>query len=226
MDPEKVRAIQNFEFPSTRKLLKTFLGMIQWYHGFIDHMAILAEPLYRLTSVKSVYRETPAAKRAFHDLKAAFLKEVVLAHPISGKPFILRTDASNVGVGAYISQLDEFGEEKVISFASKTFTPAERNYSTAEQECYGILFGLEKFREYLDGHEFILQTDNQALTYLDSMKNTNARLMRWSLKLQEWSPYIQHIKGKDNCVADFLSRNPGTDNTEVDKEEEYMYPPI
>jgi hypothetical protein len=200
--------------------------MVGWYHGFIDHIALVAEPLYALTSPKRKYQPTPKAIAAFEELKALFLKEVVLAHPIFGRPFLLRTDASVRGVGAYISQLDDEGNERVISFASKIFNSAETNYSTPEQECYGIIFGLEKFREYLDGHEFVLQTDNQALTYLESMKNTNRRLMRWSWKLQEWSPFIQHIKGRDNCVADFLSRNPVSDPLDVDKEHDYMFPPI
>src|SRR5665811_207951 len=151
---------------------------------------------------------------------------LVLAHPIFGKPFVLRTDASNTGVGAVLSQVNDSGEEKVVSFASKMLDKAQRNYTTSEKECYAIVYALEKFREYLDGHEFVLQTDNKALIYLDSRKNSNQRLMRWSWKLQEWSPFIQYIKGRDNVVADFLSRNSIPDETVVDQDAEYMYPPV
>jgi len=69
------------------------------------------------------------------------------------------------------------------------------------------------FAEYLDGACFAIHTDNRAITYFSSMKNTNSKLMRWAMRIQEWSPSITHIKGKDNVAADFLSRNPlGFDN--------------
>src|SRR5665811_1255193 len=226
MNPEKVATIQAFGIPTTRKQLRGFLGLVGWYHNFVERFADLAEPLYALCSPKQKFKWTPRAQEAFEKMKAAVIEDLVLAHPMFGKPFILRTDASNTGVGAVLSQVDNAREEKVVSFASKILDKAQRNYTTSEKECYAIIFALEKFREYLDGHEFVLQTDNKALIYLDSMKSSNQRLMRWSWKLQEWSPYIQYIKGRDNVVADFLSRNSIPDETVVDQDAEYMYPPV
>jgi ribonuclease HI len=119
-------------------------------------------------------------------LKDAIVHDLVLGHPMFGKPLVLRTDASNYGVGAVLSQVDESGEERVVSFASKVLDKAQINYTTSEKECYAIVYALEKFREYLEGHEFVLQTDNKALIYLDSMRNSNQRLMGWSWKLEKW----------------------------------------
>lgn len=116
-------------------------------------------------------------------IKQAVCEEVVLKHPDFTKPFILRTDASNTGVGCVLSQLNDKEEEMVVAFASKTLNKAQRNYNPCEKECYAIIFALDKFREYLDGYEFILQTDNSALVYLHSMKNNNKRLMSWAWSL-------------------------------------------
>jgi hypothetical protein len=225
MNPEKVSAIKACPTPNTRRQLRGFLGMIGWYSNFVERYADLAKPLYELCKPSRKFKWTPEANKAFQRLKDAIIQDLVLAHPMFGKPFVLRTDASNYGVGAVLSQIDESGEERVVSFASKVLDKAQINYTTSEKECYAIVYALEKFREYLEGHEFVLQTDNKALIYLDSMRNSNQRLMRWSWKLQEWSPYIQYIKGRDNVVADYLSRNPCSDDIRVDGEPEYMFPP-
>jgi hypothetical protein len=226
MNPEKVDAIKACQVPTTRRQLRAFLGMIGCYSNFVERYADQAKPLYELTKPSKKFNWTPEASKAFQGLKDAIIHDLVLAHPIFGKPFILRTDASNYGVGAVLSQIDESGAERVVSFASKVLDKAQINYTTSEKECYAIVYSLEKFREYLEGHEFVLQTDNKALTYLESMRNSNQRLMRWSWKLQEWSPYIQYIKGRDNVVADYLSRYPGSDDTSVEREPDYMYPPL
>jgi hypothetical protein len=225
MNPEKVSAIKSCPTPNTRRQLRSFLGMIGWYSNFVERYADLAKPLYELCKPSRKFKWTPDANKAFQKLKNAIVHDLVLAHPMFGKPFVLRTDASNYGVGAVLSQVDEAGEERVVSFAGKVLDKAQINYTTSEKECYAIVYALEKFREYLEGHEFVLQTDNKALIYLDSMRNSNQRLMRWSWKLQEWSPYIQYIKGRDNVLADYLSRNPCSDDIRVDGEPEYIFPP-
>jgi len=153
-------------------------------------------------------------------------EDLVLAHPDFEKPFLLKTDASSTGVGAALTQQDVSVYDQVIAYDSQILNHAQQNYSTAERECYAIIYALEKFREYLDGAEFSIKTDNSALVYLDRMKNTNSRLMRWAGRVQEWSPQITYIKGRDNVVADFRSRNPQPDKLTPDTESEYMFPPI
>lgn len=149
MDPEKVQAIRDFAEPKTRKELRAFLGMVGWYHNFVRRFADLAEPLYALTSPKRRFSWSPKAAKAFQNMKDAMIEDLVLAHPIFDKPFIVRTDAAKVGVGATLSQINDDGEEKVICFASKSLSHAQQNYSTPEQECYAIVFALEKFRIYI-----------------------------------------------------------------------------
>ena len=121
------------------------------------------------------------------------------------KPFLLRTDASDRGVGAVLRQME--GELKLpIAYASRKLIPRETAYSTVEKECLAIVWAIQKFQRYLYGREFVLETDHEPLTYLNSSKIANARLMRWSLTLQPYRFRIEAIKGIDNVGADYMSR--------------------
>ena len=118
--------------------------------------------------------------------------------------FVLRTDASDVGVGAVL--LQEFEGRLPIAYASKKLLPREKNYSTIEKECLGIIWGIEKFRKYLYGVEFLLETDHKPLSYLQTAKVLNPRIMCWAMRLQPYRFRIITIRGQDNLGADYLSR--------------------
>ena len=96
-----------------------------------------------------------------------------------------------------------------VCYVSSKFKPHQKNYSTIEKECYALLFAIDKFNVYLNGSGFPIDvyTDHNPLKFLQKMKNSNQRLMRWSLALQPYKINIHHIKGKDNVIADMLSRN-------------------
>ena len=93
-----------------------------------------------------------------------------------------------------------------ITYGSKKLTSAEQKYSTMEKQCLAIVWGVSKFRLYLPGKAFVLQTDHQALTFLKDAKFRNDRTMRWGLALQGYDYTVKDISGKDNVVADYLSR--------------------
>jgi len=121
------------------------------------------------------------------------------------KPFILQTDASNVGIGAIL--LQEEGEVKhPVAIASKKLLPREQNYSTIEREALAIVWGVQKFQNYLMGVNFFLETDHHPLQYLYQAKFQNSRIMRWSLIHQPYRFTVRAIKGSENVGADFLSR--------------------
>ncbi|KAF9763576.1 Transposon Tf2-6 polyprotein [Nosema granulosis] len=128
--------------------------------------------------------------------------------------FILTTDASEIGIGAILAQRNEKGVERMIAAFSKTFDKCQRNYSVTDKELLGVVKGIEHFRHYLLGREFTLRTDHRALTYLWETKTPGSRLMRWSLKLSEYSFKPEYIKGEDN-IADGLSRIPEQRETTV-----------
>jgi len=226
INPEKIKVIDSFERPQTRKQLKKFLGILNFYNHFFEHIGDIAAPLYSLSSTKVKYKWTEKHEIAFTKLKKEMCNAITLNYPNFGIPFILRTDASDYGISGALSQIDENGTERVISFCSKTLGSAQRNYATVEKELFAIVFSLNKFYEYLDGQEFYIETDNQALSYLNTMKNSSQRLMRWAWKIQEFSPHIKYIKGATNIVADYLSRYPVKTEDCDEKEADYMYPPV
>jgi hypothetical protein len=118
---------------------------------------------------------------------------------------VLRTDASDVGLGAVLIQEEE-GERHPVSFASKKLNPAEKNYSTIEKECFAIVWAIKRFEPYLFGRHFVVETDHQPLQYLQQARPHSGRLARWAMQLQTYSFVIKSVKGSENVDADFWSR--------------------
>ena len=122
---------------------------------------------------------------------------------------MLQTDASDKGLGAVLTQFDNSGKEHVISYASRSLSDREKNYSATEKEALAIVFAVEHFRVYLLGRRFSLVTDHSALQWLHSVE-PNGRLARWIMILQEYSFTIQHRAGIAHGNADGRSRLPST----------------
>ena len=136
-------------------------------------------------------------------------------NPDFAKQFILQTDASNRGVGAVLSQLDDEGRDRPIAYFSRKLLPREERYSTVEQECLAIKLGVEAFKVYLIGRPFIVQTDHRSLKWLNRLKDNNSRLTRWSLALQPSTFEVEHRAGTANSNADALSRCGATDTMDM-----------
>jgi len=132
----------------------------------------------------------------------------VLVAPDFSKPFKLYVDACDVGVGGVLLQEDRQGIDHPVCYFSRKFDTHQRNYSTCEKETLALLFSLEHFDIYLRPTIAPIQvyTDHNPLVFINKMKNSNQRLLRWSLALQEYDIEIRHVKGRDNVLADALSR--------------------
>lgn len=141
----------------------------------------------------------------FPILKNKLASNPILKLPDPNKTFVLRTDSSGIGIGAVLFQYDD-GLPFPIAYASRKLVDRETRYSTIERECLAIVFGVEKFKFYLLGREFVLETDHKPLIYLNKMKNSNGRIMRWALGLSPFRFRLVHLAGKDNVGADLLSR--------------------
>ncbi|CAF4291665.1 unnamed protein product, partial [Didymodactylos carnosus] len=155
--------------------------------------------------------------QAFNVLKRILTNDLVLHIPDERLPFKIQTDASKIGIGAVLMQIHPNGDLR-IAYLSKKFTTTQMNWPATEQECYAIIYAIEKWHKYLDGREFIIETDHKPLLPFNLKKQLNAKCERWRLKLQQYKFSIRYIKGKHNTVADYLSRSP-SDNASNDEDD-------
>ena len=182
--------------------------MSGFYRKFCANFSTLVVPLTNLLkkNVKFVWSE--ACQQAFDKLKALLASEPVLMAPNFHKPFKLAIDASDVGVGAVLLQEDSTGVDKPVSYFSKKLNKHQKAYSTIEKETLSLVLALQHFEVYLTSAsgDIIVFTDHNPLVFLDKFKTKSQRLFRWSLLLQPFSLKIVHLAGKNNVIADTLSR--------------------
>ena len=193
------------------------MGLVSHYRCFIKGFAKIAAPLYDLTSGDNKDKKSehvdlsPEAREAFDRLKAACLQVPILAFPDFNKPFLLETDASGRGLGAVLSQKQADGWYHPIAYASRVMNETEQRYHSNKQEFLALKWAvMEQFHEYLSPYrknrnEFIVQTDNNPLTYIFSPANLDAAGQRWVAHLASYNFSLEYQKGKDNTVANFLS---------------------
>ena len=143
----------------------------------------------------------------------------VLAYPDFTKPFTITTDASNLAIGAVLSQ-----EQHLISIYSRSLNSAEQSYPAIEKELLAIVEACRQFRPYIYGRKFMIETDHKPLTWLYSLKTPNARLIRWRLRLEEYKYIIKYKKGSQNYVADVLSRTEINANKTIEEDSLSMIP--
>lgn len=211
------QAVQEWPQPKSRKDVLTFLGKCSYYRKFIAHFAEKAEPLRKLLGKDAVFEWTEKQEQAFQRLKDALCAKPVLAHPDfeCDRPFILDCDASNVGVGAVLSQQQEDGAEKPIAYFSKTLSSAEKNYSVTRRELLAIVSAAKNFKYFLIGRPFVIRTDHRALEWLTKSTTVSAQLARWAEALKDFQFEIEYRPGRAHTNADALSRREETSDGEV-----------
>ncbi|XP_076451106.1 uncharacterized protein LOC143286993 [Babylonia areolata] len=206
-EQDKVAKIREAHPPATKKELRAFLGLAGYYRRFVPKFSETALPLTNKTkgSEPNKVLWSDECQKAFDKLKEALINPPVLVLPDPSKTFVLRTDASGLGLGAVL--LQDHGEGlQPIAFASKKLSGAEQRYHTIEQEALAVVWGIRKFYPYLYGRHFVLESDHHPLKYLHRIRPVSRRLMGWAVELQSHSFTFRHIKGVDNLGADYLSR--------------------
>lgn len=206
-DPDKVLAVSNFPVPKNIHDVRSFLGLCSYFRRFIENFCHRAQPLQELVKGDAKFKWTNTQALAFDDLKQALVSDPVLGLFNEDDPTELHTDASGYGIGAVLTQI-QGGVGKVIAYASRILTKAERNYSTTERECLAVIWAVKKFRPYLFGKQFTVVTDHHSLCWLTGLKDPSGRLARWALQLQEYDISVVYKSGKKHKDADSLSRNP------------------
>ena len=213
---KKVEAIQNIAAPKTKKELRRFIGIVNYYRDMWIRRSDVLAPLSRLTSKTTAWHWTDVEQKAFDTMKRIISRETLLAYPNFNKPFIIHTDASHYQLGAVISQ-----DNKPIAFYSRKLNPAQTRYTVTERELLSIVETLKEFRNILLGQQIKVYTDHKNLTYVHFNVE---RVMRWRLIIEEYSPELIYLKGESNIVADALSRlelTPSKNDTETDLHDIY-----
>ena len=209
-DESKTDKILQVSTPTTKKQVRSLLGLLSFYRRYIPGFASVAAPLTDLTkeggrSCRSIHW-TPDCASALQEIQDILSRKPVLLLPRLDLPFVLQTDASSTGLGAVL--LQEFEDSlHPVCFASRKLLDREKRYSTIERECLAIVWAVHKFVRFLWGVRFVLQTDHRPLTYLRTSNFKNSRIMRWALSLQEFSFEVLPVSGQANVFADLLSRS-------------------
>ncbi|KAG7674693.1 hypothetical protein KSW81_000333 [Nannochloris sp. 'desiccata'] len=215
-DPKKVAAIAEWTAPTNVSELKSFTGAVNFHRRHIEHCASIMAPLNKLTKKETPYIWGTEQQAAFDDLKQALISAPVLRPPKFGGMFHLYTDASGVGMGGALYQDFDDGRHP-IAFWSSCYTPAQLNYGVPEQELCAVILALKYFEHYLKNAQVTVLSDHMGLsTFLTKkgIKETR-RHMRWKDFLAEFDIQIKHIAGRDNVVADALSRRGWLEQLQV-----------
>lgn len=205
-DPEKVQPIVEYPQPKNVRDVRRVLGMANWYRRFIKNFSSISAPISNLIrKSKEKFEWNEEAQAAFGQLKLALVSAPILALPNFDLPFQIECDASDLGIGAVLTQVQN-GEERVIAYMSAKLNSAQRKYFATEKECLAVLTAIEKFRQYIEGAKFTVISDHASLQWLQNLRDPAGRLARWALRLQAYDYEIRHRKGHQMVVPDALSR--------------------
>jgi len=202
---QKVEVLLRFPQPDNRKQVQSLLGLAGYYRKYLAHYSDLTLPLTDMLKKNKKFEWTEAAQRAFVDLKSRLASRPILKSPDYNKQFLLAVDASQNCVGACLFQItDEL--EHPICFLSRKLKIHELHYATIEKEALALVTAVRAFSVYFGSSPVIVYTDHSPLQYINSMANSNQKLLRWRLELQQYTLEIRHRPGRFNILPDLLSR--------------------
>ena len=213
---DKAGAVRDAAPPQSLKELKSFIGLANYFRGYIHNFSLKAAPLFKLTRSDSHWKGgylPDDAKNAFYTLRAEISSRPVMAYPRREGDFHLYVDASlgdsktAGGLGAVLLQDQPGGLQRPVGYVSRRLAAHEQNYPSFLAEMQAAIYGMEQFHHYLVGRKFFLYTDHKPLCRLSTVHTKT--LNRLQHKMNELYPIIKYVDGKNNQVADFLSRYHG-----------------
>jgi len=207
-DLKKIEAVVNWPTPSKLKEVRGFLGLCGYCLRFVEKFSEIAAPLHALQKKGAPFVWNEDCQKAFQTLKGKLTQAPILTLPRDQGMFILDTDASNHGIGAVLSQIQD-GEERVVSYASRLYSNAEERYCITRKELLAVVFFLKYFHQYLLGRHFLIHTDHHAaLKWLRRTPEPIGQQSRWLEILEEFDFTVEHRPGTKHANADALSRRP------------------
>lgn len=206
-DMNKVKCLRAYPRPSKPKDIQKFLGFVGFYRRFIPRFAEYAKPMTNLLKKGKKFVWNEEAELGFLFLKNSLSEYSLVYLPDNTLPYIIISDACDTGYGSLLVQ-EKNGERHPIWYASRTLKPAERNYSTFEKEIGAAIWAINKFRGYIEYTHFVLETDHQAISWLNKIKDPSGRLGRWSMQLQMYDFEVRYRPGSSKIMQgpDAMSR--------------------
>ena len=192
--------------------IKGFIGLIGHYRCFIKDFAKIADPLHEYARGDTAKKKKEqvvldeVARNAFYQLKKAVMSTPVLAYPDPNKEYLLKMDALKLGLGAMLSQKQSDGRYHLVAFRSRALHGADVNYHSTKLKFLAMKWSIKHFQTYLLGHHFRVCMDNNPLTYFLTSPNMDAMKQRLISELAKYDFSLKYQKGKNNTVADTLSR--------------------
>ena len=209
-DPDKTAAIQNMPPPESPSDLRRCMGMVTQLGKFSPNLAQISQPLRELLGATKAWRWGQPQEEAFACIKMELTQPAVLVYYDPAADTKVSADASSHGLGAVLLQLHN-SSWKPVAFASRSMSETELRYAQIEKEALATTWACEKFKDYLIGKKFSIETDHKPLIpllnakYLDSLP---PRILWFCLRLMRFDYTISHVPGKLLYTADTLSRAP------------------
>jgi transposase InsO family protein len=220
---DKIRAMASLPPPTNKKGVRSLLGMFQYYSRFMKDLFMIAAPLFdTLKKERKIFSWGTAEENAFDSLKQLLVQPPVLAHFKWDADHEISTDASAIGIGAVLWQLEE-GKKNVVAYLSKKFSDTQRNWPIVEREGYAIIWAVKKLEPLLYGKHFIIKTDHCSLCELFHGHKMKSKVARWAMSIADHDFTVQYVRGHDNPVADCLSRHPPQEIDPIETFEYLMY---
>ena len=209
--------------------LMSFIGALNFYTKFNDKLHINLKPFYDLLHESTPWKWTDEHERLFQKLKMSLTSETELTIPNTKHPFFITVDASLIGLGAVLFQLNEQNKMKVISYNSRVLNPQEQKLSTLDRELLGIVHALQIYELLIIGspHPIHIFTDQKPLLHRFTKKgNLIPRFYRAQMQLTKFSNLkIIHTPGKNLSIADMLSRSFTKAELQLNQLKHKQFPP-
>jgi hypothetical protein len=200
VDPSKVQEVLDWKTPKSVTQIRSFLGLVGYYHQFIPNFSKIAKPMTQLLEKEAKFKWSLQCKDAFLTLKKLLTTAPVLAQPDIEKPFDVYCDAFNTDIGEVLMQ-----DGRVIAYASRQLRRYEEHYPTQDLELLAVVHALKVWRHYLLGNLVHIYTDQKSLKYLFTHPDLNMRQRRWLELIKDYELEVHYHPGKANVVADALS---------------------
>ena len=201
--PDKVQAILNMPAPHDKSSLQRFIGMVNYLHKFIPHLADINKPLRELLEKSVQWHWMERQQKAYEELINSITQAPVLKYFDVSADVTVSVDASSEGLGACLLQ-----GMQPVAYASRASNSAERNYAQIEKEMLAIKFGTKRFHQYIYGKQVSVETDHKPLESLFKKPLSKApqRIQRMMLRVQHYDLKVNYVPGNQLLIADTLSR--------------------